>query len=209
MNKKSVLAVIFTAVFMAACAGNKNAILTKEAEGQFVQATPFKTLQEEVNGEVLTGIGTSEKRVNFTLMREAAITSAQADLVRKVQSKVEAVWKRTMSDWSEYKKEGFNEAMSVEEMKTLQKSIVDTELRGPWQTQELVDKDSGRYWVRIVYSASTIEKWAKEKLASENILKKYFIESQIKNVQADLEKDLESVRQRENTDKAKISAIVK
>ncbi|MCG2727019.1 MAG: hypothetical protein L6420_12360 [Elusimicrobia bacterium] len=209
MNKKSVLAVIFTAVFMAACAGNKNAILTKEAEGQFVQATPFKTLQEEVNGEVLTGIGTSEKRANFTLMREAAITSAQADLVRKVQSKVEAVWKRTMSDWSEYKKEGFNEAMSVEEMKTLQKSIVDTELRGPWQTQELVDKDSGRYWVRIVYSASTIEKWAKEKLASENILKKYFIESQIKNVQADLEKDLESVRQRENTDKAKISAIVK
>ena len=108
-------------------------------------------------------------------MREAAITSAQADLVRKVRSKVEAVWKRTMADWSEYKKEGFNEVMSVEEMKTLQKSIVDTELRGPWQTQELVDKTNGRYWVRIVYSASTIEKWAKEKINSENILKKYFI----------------------------------
>ena len=197
------------AVLMAACGGNKNTIVNEDSAGQYAQATPFKTLPEEIAGDVITGIGTSDKRSNFTLMREAAITSAQADLARKVQSKIEAVWKRTIADWSESKKEGFAEAMSVEEMKTLQKSIVDTELRGPWQSQELTDKKTGQYWVRVVYNAATVEKWAKQKLASENVLKKYFIEGQIKNVQEDLQKDLDSVTQKETADKAKIAEITK
>ncbi len=196
-------------VLMAACGGNKNTILTDEAAGQFVQATPFKTLPEETSGDVITGIGTSEKRADFTLMREAAITSAQADLSRKIQSKIEAVWKRTLADWAESKKEGFNEALSIEEMKILQKSIVDTELHGPWQSQELVDQKTGRYWTRIVYNAATVEKWSKQKLASENVLKKYFIEAQIQKVQEDLQKDLDSVQQKEKAVQAKMAEIVK
>ncbi len=191
---------------LAACGGNKVVV---GSEDQFVQATPFKTLPEEADGSLLTGIGTSEKRSNYTLMREAAVTSAQADLARKVQSKVEAVWKRTMADWSEYKKTDYNEAQSIEEMKTMQKSIVETELRGPWQSQEIIDKASGRYWVRIMYSAATAEKYATQRLNDENILKKYFIESQIKTVQADLQKDLDAVRQREAGDKAKIAELAK
>ena len=191
---------------LAACGGNKVVV---GSEDQFVQATPFKTLPEEADGSLLTGIGTSEKRSNYTLMREAAVTSAQADLARKVQSKVEAVWKRTMADWSEYKKTDYNEAQSIEEMKTMQKSIVETELRGPWQSQEIIDKASGRYWVRIMYSAATAEKYATQRLNDENILKKYFIESQIKTVQADLQKDLDAVRQRETADRAKIAELAK
>ena len=201
--------IVLLAVMMpllVACGGNKVIV---GSEDQFVQATPFKALAEEADGTVLTGIGTSEKRSNFTLMREAAVTSAQADLARKVQSKVEAVWKRTMADWSEYKKTDYNEAMSIEEMKTMQKSIVDTELRGPWQSQEMVDKASGRYWVRILYSAATAEKYATQRLNNENILKKYFIEAQIKTVQDDLQKDLDSVRQKEAADKAKIAELAK
>ncbi len=191
---------------LAACGGNKVVV---GSEDQFVQATPFKTLPEEADGSLLTGIGTSEKRSNYTLMREAAVTSAQADLARKVQSKVEAVWKRTMADWSEYKKTDYNEAQSIEEMKTMQKSIVETELRGPWQSQEIIDKASGRYWVRIMYSAATAEKYATQRLNDENILKKYFIESQIKTVQADLQKDLDAVRQKETADKTKIAELAK
>jgi hypothetical protein len=191
---------------MAACGGNK---VNVGSEDQFVQATPFKTLPEEADGSLLTGIGNSEKRSNYTLMREAAITSAQADLARKVQSKVEAVWKRTMADWSEYKKSDYNEAMSVEEMKTMQKSIVDTELRGPWQSQELVDKSTGRYWVRVLYSAATAEKWATQRMNNENILKKYFIEAQIKTVQDDLQKDLDAARQKETADRTKIAELAK
>lgn len=208
MNRKTAIALLILPLF-AACGGNKNMAAREDVAGQFVEATPFKTLPEEAAGNLLTGVGTSEKRANFTLMREAAITSAQADLARKVQSKIESVWKRTIADWSEYKKEGFNEAQSLEEMKTMQKSIVDSELRGPWQTQELVDKASGRYWVRILYSADTVEKWAKERMQSENVLKKYFIEAQLKTVQDDLQKDLDSVRQKEAADQAVIADLAK
>ena len=204
--------IVLLAVIMpmiVGCGGNKNMAAREDVASQFAEATPFKTLPEEAAGSLVTGVGTSEKRANFTLMREAAITSAQADLARKIQSKVESVWKRTMADWSEYKKEGFNEAQSLEEMKTMQKSIVDTDLRGPWQTQELVDKVSGRYWVRILYSADTVDKWVKERLQSENVLKKYFIEAQLKTVQDDLQKDLDSVRQKEAADRAKIAELTK
>jgi hypothetical protein len=209
MKNTGIMLLAVVMPMLAACGGNKNIAVRDDVAGQFIEATPFKTLPEEAAGNLLTGIGASEKRSNFTLMREAAITSAQADLARKVQAKIEAVWKRTLADWAESKKEGFAEAMSVEEMKILQKSIVDTELRGPWQSQELVDKASGRYWVRILYSAATAEKWAKQQLASENVLKKYFIEAQIKTVQEDLQKDLDSVKQKEAADKAKIAEITK
>lgn len=207
MKKIMIVAVLLPLI--AACSGNKGNIVREEVSSQYVQATPFKTLPEEEAGRIITGIGTSEKRANFTLMREAAITSAQADLARKIQSRIEAVWKRTMADWSEYKKEGFNEAESIEEMKTMQKSIIDTELRGPWQTQELIDKDSGRYWVRILYSADTVEKWVKERMQSENLLKKYIIENQIKRVQEDLQKDIDALKAKEAEDKAKIAQIAK
>ena len=205
---KRIMAVCFATFLFSACSGNKNTMLIKNVEGQFFKATPFKTLPEEINGEILTGIGTSEKRSNFSLMREAAITSAQADLARKIKSQVSGIWKRAISDLSEYKKEDFSETRSVEEMKTIQKSIVDTELRGPWQIQELIDKKSGRYWVRILYSASVVEKWVKERM-TEYVLKEYFIGDKIKRVRENLKKDLENLRQREKTDKAKISAIVK
>jgi len=206
MKKTGIMLLAFIAPLLAGCGGSK---VTVGNEDQFVQATPFKTLPEEADGTIMTGIGTSEKRSNFTLMREAAITSAQADLARKVQSKVEAVWKRTMADWSEYKKTDFTEAQSLEEMKTMQKSIVDADLRGPWQTQEMVDKASGRYWVRILYSSSTVEKYLKQRMESEGVLKKYFIETQLKTVQDDLQKDLESARQREKADLAKIAGMAK
>ena len=102
--------IVLLAVIMpmiVGCGGNKNMAAREDVASQFAEATPFKTLPEEAAGSLVTGVGTSEKRANFTLMREAAITSAQADLARKIQSKVESVWKRTMADWSEYKKEDF------------------------------------------------------------------------------------------------------
>ena len=115
--------------------------------------------------------------------------------------------RKTMKSWAVKAK---GEVMEhLEEMKTMQKSIVDTDLRGPWQTQELVDKVSGRYWVRILYSADTVDKWVKERLQSENVLKKYFIEAQLKTVQDDLQKDLDSVRQKEAADRAKIAELTK
>jgi len=206
MKKTGVALLAIVLPLLAGCGGSK---VTVGNDNQFVQATPFKTLPEEADGSIITGIGNSEKRSNFTLMREAAITSAQADLARKVQSKVEAVWKRTMADWSEYKKTDFTEAQSLEEMKNMQKVIVDTELRGPWQTQEMVDKASGRYWVRIMYSASTVEKYLKQRMESEGVLKKYFIETQLKTVRDDLQKDLDSARQREKADFARIAEISK
>ncbi len=199
---KRLMAICFAVFFISACVGNK------KTESQFSQATPFKVLTEEINGEILTGIGTSEKKSNFSLMREAAITSAQADLARKIQSKVEAVWKRTMSDWSEYKKEGFSETMSVDQMKTFQKSIVDIELRGPWQTQELRDNQSGRYWVRILYSSSVVEKWVKNRM-SEYVLKEFFVKSKIQTIRESFKKNLEDLRNHEKMENSKIAEIVK
>jgi|YNPBryBLVA2012_1023415.scaffolds.fasta_scaffold07704_2 hypothetical protein len=175
---------------------------------QFVEATPFKTLPEEVAGDVVTGIGSSEKRGNLSLMREAAITSAQADLARKVEARVEAVWKRTMADWSEYGKEGMSEATSVEEMKTMQKAIVATDLRGPWQLQEFQDRESGRYWVRIILASATVEKYLKSRMNNEALMKKFIIESQVKRVQEDLQKDLNEVKQREKDQLNAIAGIV-
>lgn len=206
---KKVLLTMLILPIIWGCGGSKNQIVRDDVSKQFVEATPFKTLPEETAGTIITGIGVSEKRANFSLMREAAITSAQADLARKIESKIEAVWKRTMADWNEYKKEGFNEAQSIEEMKTIQTSKVNTELKGPWQIQELVDKETGRYWVRMLYSASTVERWVKEKMLSENLLKKYIIESQIKKVQEDLQKDLDSLRKKESEEKNKIAQIIK
>jgi hypothetical protein len=203
------IGMILLAVIMplfAACGGNKVLV---GSEGQFVQATPFKNLPEEAAGTLLTGVGTSEQRANFTLMREAALTSAQADLSRKVRTTGAAIWKRTMNDLGEYKKQGYDEATSNEEMKNMVTAMTDIDLRGPWQTQELVDKASGRYWVRIIYSEATVEKLTTQRMNNENILKKYFIESQIKRVQDDLQKDLDSARQKETADKAKIAELVK
>ena len=205
---KKIIAVVLIAPFILSCGSGANKAVREEVSSQFVEATPFKTLPEETQGLIITGIGSSEKRANFELMREAAITSAQADLARKIQSGIEAVWKRTMGDLSEYKKEGFNEAESVEEISSLQKSIVDMELKGPWQIQEFVDKESGRYWVRILYSDSLVEKWTKERMQSENILKKYFIESRINEIKNELQKDIDSAKQREAQENSKISEIL-
>lgn len=190
------------------CGPKQPPSVRKEVEKEYEDATPFVQLPEEVTGEIVTGIGFSEKRANLALAREAAITSAVADLARKVETKVEAVWKRTMADWSEYKKDGVDEAMSVEEMKNMTKNIVDTELHGPWLLQEKIHKSTGRYWVRILLSGSTIEKWLKQRLNNEALLKKYIIESQIKKVQEDLQKDLDAVRQKEKDETEKIKSII-
>jgi hypothetical protein len=199
---------VISIIFLTSCGPKKYAGIRDEISKKYVEATPFKTLPEEVSGEVVTGIGFSVKRANPVLAREAAITSAQADLARKVESKIESVWKRTMADWSEYKPQNVDEAMSIEEMKTMQKVIVDQELRGPWQAQEFVNKDDGTYWVRIILPASTVEKWLKQRLQSENLLKKYVIESQIKKVQQDLQKDLDNLKNKEKEDLKKVSEIV-
>lgn len=202
------LAVLICSIlFITSCGLKKVADVRKEVAADFEEATPFQQLPEEVTGEIVTGIGFSEKRANLALAREAAITSAIADLARKVETKVEAVWKRTMADWSEYKTESYDEAMSVEEMKNMVKNIVDTELRGPWLLQEKVQKSTGRYWVRILLSGATIEKWLKQRLNNEALLKKYIIESQIKKVQEDLQKDLDSIKEKEKQDIEKIKAI--
>lgn len=204
---KNIYIVVLAALIpLAACGGNK---VTVGNPDQFVKATPFAALPEEADGSLIAGIGTSESRANYTLMREAAITSAQADLARKVEARIEGVWSRTLADWAEAKKKGFDEAMSLEEMKTMQKSIVDTQLRGPWQSQELVDQATGRYWVRILYSNAAVERHLKQRLQSEGVLKKLFIESEIKKVQAELQQDLDAARQREAADRARISAVIK
>ncbi len=195
-------------VLISSCGPKKYAAIKDELSKQYVEATPFKTLPEESVGEIVTGIGSSIKRANPVLAREAAITSAQADLARKVEAKVESVWKRTMADWAEYKPEGADEAMSVEEMKTMQKVIVDQELRGPWQIQEFVNKNDGTYWVRIILPSSTVEKWLKQRLQQQSLLKKYVIESQIKKVQDDLQKDLDNLRKKEKEDLQKVNNIV-
>lgn len=195
------------ALMLSSCGPKQPPSVRKEVESDFVEATPFQQLPEEVTGEIITGIGFSEKRANLALAREAAITSAIADLARKVETKVEAVWKRTMADWSEYKTDSYNEAMSVEEMKNMVKNIVDTELRGPWLLQEKIQKSTGRYWVRILLSTATVEKWLKQRMNNEALLKKYIIESQIKKVQEDLQKDLDALKEKEKQDIEKIKEI--
>jgi hypothetical protein len=199
----AVLAVIVP--LFAGCGGNKVVVGNPD---QFVKATPFTALPEEADGSIIAGIGSSPSRASYTLMRDAALTSAQADLARKVKSSVSGVWSRTVADWAEAKAAKFDEAMSVEEMKTMQKSVADEDLRGPWQTQELVDQATGRYWVRILYSNASVEKHLKQRLQSEAVLKKYVIESQIKKVQDELQKDLDYARQREVSDRAKIAAAL-
>lgn len=194
-------------LLIPSCGPKKPADVRKEVAADFEDATPFQQLPEEVTGEIVTGIGFSEKRANLALAREAAITSAVADLARKVETKVEAIWKRTMADWSEYKVDSYDEAMSVEEMKNMVKNIVDTELHGPWLLQEKIQKSTGRYWVRILLSSATIEKWLKQRLNNEALLKKYLIESQIKKVQEDLQKDLDALKAKEQQDIEKIKAI--
>ncbi|KAF0125874.1 MAG: hypothetical protein FD189_1295 [Elusimicrobia bacterium] len=208
---RTIMAVAAAAMLgaLAACGGSRSEVVRDEVQGRYSEATPFKALAEEAGGLIVTGIGTSDKRSNFALMREAAITSAQADLARKVESVVEAVWKRTMADWSEYRKSDYKEASSIEEMKTMQKSIVDSQLRGPWQMQELVDDKTGRYWVRILYSGAAAEKWAMQGLKDEGTLRKYFIEGQVKRVQEDLQKDLDEARKRESSVRARIAELVK
>jgi hypothetical protein len=113
-----------------------------------------------------------------------------------------------MADWAEYKPENTDEAMSIEEMKTMQKTIVDQELRGPWQAQEFINKDDGTYWVRIILPSSTVEKWLKQRLQQQSLLKKYVIESQIKKVQEDLQKDLDNLKNKEKEDLKKVNEIV-
>jgi len=208
MIKAGIIILSFVMMFLTSCGPKKYVGIKDELSKKYVEATPFKTLPEESSGEVVTGIGYSIKRANPVLAREAAITSAQADLARKVEAKVESVWKRTMADWAEYKPENANEAMSVEEMKTMQKVIVDQELRGPWQAQEFINKDDGTYWVRIILPSSTVEKWLKQRLQTQDLLKKYVIESQIKKVQEDLQKDLDNLKNKEKEDLKKINDIV-
>ncbi|MFQ3675591.1 MAG: hypothetical protein SNJ64_03510 [Endomicrobiia bacterium] len=208
MIKAVIVVISSTMMFLTSCGPKKYAGIKDELAKKYVEATPFKTLPEESAGEVVTGIGSSVKRANPVLAREAAITSAQADLARKVESKVESVWKRTMADWAEYKPQNVDEAMSVEEMKTMQKVIVDQELRGPWQAQEFVNKEDGTYWVRIILPSSTVEKWLKQRLQTQSLLKKYVIESQIKKVQEDLQKDLDRLKNKEKEDLKKVSEIV-
>ncbi|MEN3014262.1 MAG: hypothetical protein ABDH23_06615 [Endomicrobiia bacterium] len=181
----------------------------KEVASDYVEATPFQQLEEEVEGKIITGIGFSEKRQNLALAREAAITSAVADLSRKVETKVEAVWKRTMADWAEYMKDGITEGMSIEEMKNMVKNIVDTELRGPWLIQEKIQKSTGRYWVRILLSSATVEKWLKQRMNTEALLRKYIVESQIKKVQQELQKDLEAIREQEKKEIEKIKEVIR
>lgn len=208
MKKYTILTCITLAVLLSNCGPKRPADVRKEVAADYEEATPFVTLPEEIEGTIITGIGFSEKRANLALAREAAITSAIADLARKVETKVEAVWKRTMADWTEYKQENVDEAMSVEEMKTMIKNIVDTELRGPWYLQEKIQKSTGRYWVRILLSSATVEKWLKQRLNNEALLKKYIIESQIKKVQEDLQKDLDAVKEKEKQDLEKIKSII-
>ncbi len=209
MNNVKLAVLLICALTIFSCGPKQPPSVRKEVEKEYEEATPFVQLPEEVTGEIVTGIGFSEKRANLALAREAAITSAVADLARKVEAKVEAVWKRTMADWAEYKKEDVDEAMSVEEMKNMTKVIIDTELKGPWLLQEKIHKPTGRYWVRILLSGSTIEKWLKQRMNNEALLKKYIIESQIKKVQEDLQKDLDALKEKERQEIEKIKSITK
>jgi hypothetical protein len=206
--KRSYILVLLSLLFLIpSCGPKRPADVRKEVAGDFIEATPFQQLPEEVKGEIITGIGFSEKRSNLALAREAAITSAIADLARKVETKVEAVWKRTMADWANYTKEGIDESMSIEEMKNMTKNIIDTELHGPWLIQEKIQKSTGRYWVRILLPSSTVEKWTKQRINDENLLKKYIIESQINKVKEELQKDLDSIKQKEQQDLEKIRSL--
>jgi len=209
MNNVKLTIFLMCILTIFSCGPKQPPSVRKEVEKEYEEATPFVQLPEEVTGEIVTGIGFSEKRANLALAREAAITSAVADLARKVEAKVEAVWKRTMADWAEYKKEDVDEAMSVEEMKNMTKVIIDTELKGPWLLQEKIHKPTGRYWVRILLSGSTIEKWLKQRMNNEALLKKYIIESQIKKVQEDLQKDLDALKEKEKQEIEKIKSIAK
>lgn len=204
---KIILIITSLAFLLFSCSPKKFPDVRKEIKSDYEEATPFVQLPEEITGEIITGIGFSEKRANLALAREAAITSAIADLARKVETKIEAVWKRTMADWSEYKLNNVDETISIEEMKSLTKNIVETELKGPWLIQEKIQKSTGRYWVRILLSGSTVERWLKQRINNEKLLKKYLIESQIKKVQEDLEKDLNTLREKEIKEIEKIKNI--
>jgi hypothetical protein len=95
---KIMICMLCMILVFTSCGPKQPPSVRKEVEKEYEEATPFVQLPEEVTGEIVTGIGFSEKRANEALAREAAITSAVADLARKVEAKVEAVWKRTMAD---------------------------------------------------------------------------------------------------------------
>ncbi|MCS7231474.1 MAG: hypothetical protein RMJ67_05010, partial [Elusimicrobiota bacterium] len=78
-----IILIITSLVFLLfSCSPKKIPDIRKEIKSDYEEATPFVQLPEEITGEIITGIGFSEKRANLALAREAAITSAIADLAR-------------------------------------------------------------------------------------------------------------------------------
>jgi len=161
--------------------------------------------QDIAEGKIIQGIGVSEYKPNIRAMRQTAIADAMNKLAQQVKVHLEGVTRVTMGNWSDFLQK--DAESSIEEVKEVIKSIVDVELQGPKPMQEYQDKETGQYWVRVLMSAATTERWLKEKLRSEAEMKRLFIEAKSSQINEELTKDIERLRQEEKAQQEKINAL--
>ena len=104
---------------------------------------------------------------------------------------------------------GQAEASSQEETKIVTRDVVNTDLHGPFKMQEIIDKETGRYWVRVLLSQADVDKWTLQRLQSEQLLKKLIIESSMKTVRDELQVAIDKVGEKKKEQDEKINSIVK
>jgi hypothetical protein len=174
----------------------------------FEQPTPFEQMPEELTGEIISGIGIAESIPDYTILRETAISLAQADLVRKIQTKVQSVTERTMSDIQKYSKKPTT-VSNEETIKVVQNISVDTQITPPYFILEHFDKKKKRYYAKILYSYATVERTTKEKIYNQLIQNadKDKIPNFTETVQS-LQQEINLLKQKEEIDKNKIQQFI-
>lgn len=165
------------------------------------------TLEPSIsNGDIIQGVGVSEDKANIRATRDTAYADALAKLAEQVKVKLEGETQVVMGNWKDYIKQ--NLETSIEEVKGLIKAIINVELQGPKPTQEYIDKKTKRYWVRMLLSSSTVEKWLKERLQAEQELNRLFIEAKSNQIKEELGKDINALKEAEKAEKEKITSIL-
>ena len=185
-----------------------NSCLKQPTEKVFVQLTPFGQMPEELTGEIISGIGVAEGIPDISILKETAISYAQADLVRKIQTKVRSVTERTINDIQKYSKKPTT-VSSEETIKVVQNISIDAQVTPPFFILEHFDKKKKRYYAKILYSFATVERTTKEKIYNQLIQSpdKDKIPNFADIVQL-LQQEINLLKQKEEVDKNKIQQFI-
>jgi|GEM_PF-3003484 len=191
---------LLVAIFLS-CAHQKNVYLP-------TQLTPFKILPEEDTGELLSGVGVAEGIPDISLLRETALSSAQTDLARKIQSKVNSIIERTMLEITQNIKKQNVVVISSETIKVIHRISVDTQLAQPMVALEHFDRKKKIYYVKILCSSASVERTTKEKFYNELITNpdKYPAES-FAQVISFLQDEIYQLKQKEMSDMKKLEHL--